>query len=177
MVGRSAASQPIGAVLCTEHIFDTFYNGSGLFQHGHTYIGHPTACAAGLAVQRKLQADGMMDRVMAAGATLHDRLGARFGNHHHVGDVRGRGLFRAIELVRDRDSKEPFDPALGLHRRIKSEAMARGLMCYPMGGTVDGVRGDHVLLAPPFIVSDGEIDLIVERLGEAVDAALDQIRH
>jgi adenosylmethionine-8-amino-7-oxononanoate aminotransferase len=100
------------------------------------------------------------------------RLSERFGNHHHVGDIRGRGLFQAIELVADRGSKEPFDPALKLHARIKQAAMAHGLMVYPMGGTIDGRLGDHVLIAPPFIVTEGDVDRIVERLGDAVDAAL-----
>jgi adenosylmethionine-8-amino-7-oxononanoate aminotransferase len=106
------------------------------------------------------------------GAHLSRRLSERFGNHHHVGDIRGRGLLQAVELVADRGAKEPFDPALKLHARIKQEAMARGLMVYPMGGTIDGRRGDHVLIAPPFIVTEGDVDVIVERLGEAVDAAL-----
>jgi adenosylmethionine-8-amino-7-oxononanoate aminotransferase len=89
--------------------------------------------------------------------------------------VRGRGLFQAVEIVADRGSKESFDPALKLHARIKSEAMARGLMVYPMGGTIDGTRGDHVLLAPPFIVDAAAIDIIVERLGDAIDASVSDL--
>jgi len=96
----------------------------------------------------------------------------RFGNQPFIGDVRGRGLFQAVELVSDRSSKEPFDPKRKLHARVKAEAMARGLMVYPMGGTIDGARGDHVLLAPPFIVDAETVDLIVERLGDAIDAAI-----
>jgi adenosylmethionine-8-amino-7-oxononanoate aminotransferase len=135
-------------------------------------MGHPTACAAALAVQRVIERDGLLERVREMGDRLEAALLERFGNHPHIGDIRGRGLFRGIELVRDRATREPFDPALRLDARIKAEAMRRGLICYPMGGTIDGRRGDHVLLAPPFVVSEEEIGLIVERLGAAVDAAI-----
>jgi adenosylmethionine-8-amino-7-oxononanoate aminotransferase len=170
--GLGGGYQPIGAVLLSEKIFDVFANGSGFFQHGHTYMGHPMAAAAGLAVQEVIRRDNLLENVRSMGAHLSRRLNERFGNHHHVGDIRGRGLFQAIELVADRGSKEPFDPALKLHARIKREAMARGLMVYPMGGTIDGRRGDHVLIAPPFIVTESDVDTIVDRLGDAVDAAV-----
>ncbi|MER9342983.1 aspartate aminotransferase family protein [Mesorhizobium sp. M0601] len=170
--GLGGGYQPIGAVLLGRHIFDAFAQGSGFFQHGHTYMGHPTAAAAGLAVQEVIRRDRLLDNVGAMGAQLDERLHQRFDNHHHVGDIRGRGLFRGIELVVDRASKEPFDQRLELNARIKREAMARGLMIYPMAGTIDGVRGVHVLVAPPFIISKQDIDRIVERLGEAIDAAI-----
>jgi adenosylmethionine-8-amino-7-oxononanoate aminotransferase len=134
-------------------------------------MGHPLACAAALAVQRVIRRDNLLANVRAQGAYLSRRLKERFGNHPFVGDVRGRGLFLGIELVADRITKEPFEPNLKLHARVKQEAMQRGLMVYPMGGTVDGLRGDHVLLAPPFIVDAAAVDTIVERLGEAIDAA------
>ncbi|WP_027167806.1 aspartate aminotransferase family protein [Mesorhizobium sp. WSM3224] len=170
--GLGGGYQPIGAVLLSPHIFDAFANGSGFFQHGHTYMGHPMAAAAGLAVQEVIRRDRLLDNVKAMGARLDERLRQRFGNHHHVGDIRGRGLFQGVELVLDRATKLPFDPKIKLHARIKKEAMARGLMVYPMGGTIDGVRGDHVLIAPPFIVAELDVDRIVERLGDAVDAAI-----
>jgi adenosylmethionine-8-amino-7-oxononanoate aminotransferase len=129
------------------------------------------ACAAGLAVQEVIARDRLLDNVKAMGTRLARRLGERFHNHAHVGDIRGRGLFMAVELVEDRSSKTPFDPKLKLNARVKREAMARGLMVYPSGGTIDGARGDHVLLAPPFIVDAAAIDTIVERLGDAIDAA------
>jgi adenosylmethionine-8-amino-7-oxononanoate aminotransferase len=169
--GLGGGYAPIGAVLMQEKIFATVADGSGVFQHSHTYTGHPLACAAALAVQRVIRRDDLLANVRAQGAHLARRLKERFGNHPFVGDVRGRGLFQAIELVRDRGTKEPFDPKLKLHARVKREAMARGLMVYPMGGTVEGTRGDHVLLAPPFIADAPLLDTIVERLGEAVDAA------
>ena len=106
------------------------------------------------------------------GEWLEKRLTQRLGNYRHVGDIRGRGLFRGIELVADRSSKAAFDPALKLHARVKAAAFARGLACYPSGGTVDGVHGDHILLAPPYIITPAEIDLAVARLGDAIDDAV-----
>jgi adenosylmethionine-8-amino-7-oxononanoate aminotransferase len=170
--GLGGGYQPIGAVLLGRHIYDAFAGGSGFFQHGHTYMAHPMACAASLAVQETIRNEDLLVNVQTMGAVLWQRLGARFGNHPHVGDIRGRGLFQAIELVEDRSSKAPFDPARKLHAKVKKAAMARGLMVYPMGGTVDGVRGDHVLLAPPFIVNEEQIGEIVDRLGNALDDAL-----
>jgi adenosylmethionine-8-amino-7-oxononanoate aminotransferase len=174
--GLGGGYQPVGAVLLSKTIFDAFSEGSGFFQHGHTYMGHPMAAAAGLAVQDVIRRDGLLANVVAMGGDLQRRLEERFANHHHVGDIRGRGLLRGIELVADRGSKQPFAPELKLNARIKREAMARGLIVYPMGGTIDGVSGDHVLLAPPFIVNRGQLDAIVERLGDAVDAAVASIR-
>ncbi|MGH6790896.1 MAG: aspartate aminotransferase family protein [Pseudolabrys sp.] len=169
--GLGGGFAPIGALLLHNNIFKALVDGSGAFQHSHTYTGHPLACAAALAVQRVMRRDNLLDNVRKQGAYFARRLQERFGNHPFVGDVRGRGLFQGVELVADRGSREPFDPALKLHARIKREAMARGLMVYPMGGTADGARGDHVLLAPPFIVDNAAIDTIVEKLGDAIDAA------
>jgi adenosylmethionine-8-amino-7-oxononanoate aminotransferase len=170
--GLGGGYEPIGAVLLSKKIYDAFANGSGFFQHGHTYMAHPLACAAGLAVQQTIKRDNLLANVREMGALLQRRLGERFGNHAHVGDIRGRGLFQAVELVEDRSTKTPFDPARKLHARVKKAAMARGLMVYPMGGTIDGQRGDHVLLAPPFIVTADQIGEIVDRLGRAIDDAL-----
>jgi len=170
--GLGGGYQPVGAVLLSSAIFQAFSEGSGSFQHGHTYMGHPMAAAAGLAVQEVIRRDGLLENVVSMGDYLERCLVERLGNHHHVGDIRGRGLFRAVELVADRATKSPFDPGLKLNARIKKEAMARGLMVYPMGGTIDGQRGDHVLLAPPFILNREDVGQIVERLGDAVDAAI-----
>ena len=170
--GLGGGYQPIGAVLVSGAIREAMRAGSGFFQHGHTYMGHPMAAAAGLAVQETIRRDKLLDNVRTMGALLEARLTERFGNHHHVGDIRGRGLFRAIELVEDRASKRPSPAARKVHAAIKREAMARGLMVYPMGGTIDGVNGDHVLVAPPFIVDETDIERIVSRLGDAVDAAV-----
>lgn len=170
--GLGGGYQPIGAMLVHGRIAAAVQNGSGAFMHGHTYMGHPVACAAALAVQQVVAEEGLLARCRDMGELLDQRLRARFGNHAHVGDIRGRGLFRAIELVADRTSRQSFDPARSLHAAIKRESFARGLACYPGGGTIDGVHGDHVLLAPPFTVTAGQIDQIVDILGDAIDAAI-----
>ncbi len=174
--GLGGGYQPIGAVMLTERIYRAFANGSGAFQHGHTYMGHPLAAAAALAVQDVIRRDGLLVNVAEMGARLARGLKERFGQHPFVGDIRGRGLFWALELVSDRASKRPFDPAAKLHTRVKREAMARGLMVYPMGGTIDGLNGDHVLLAPPFIIDGSQVDRIVDRLGASIEAALADVR-
>ena len=171
--GLGAGYQPIGAALVSGAVFEAFESGSGLFQHGHTYMGHPTACAAALAVQTKIRDRDLLANVRKQGSVLVDCLHERFGNHPNVGDIRGRGLFQGIELVADRATRETLDPDLKVHARIKNHAMDRGLICYPGGGTADGVRGDHVLIAPPFIIGDDEVSELVDKLGEAVDAALE----
>ncbi|WP_455288301.1 aspartate aminotransferase family protein [Cupriavidus necator] len=170
--GLGAGYQPIGAMLSTRRIYDTIVGGSGFFQHGHTYIGHATACAAALAVQRTIAEDNLLANVLARGEQLRARLREALGEHPNLGDIRGRGLFVGVEFVADRDSKATLDPALKTHARLKSAAMQNGLLVYPMGGTVDGVHGDHVLFAPPFICTPQDIDNIVERFAAAVQAVL-----
>jgi len=169
--GLGAGYQPIGATLMSASIYAAI-RGTGFFQHGHTYMAHPTACAAALEVQRVIAEDKLIDNVRLMAGRLETALLERFGNHPHVGDIRGRGLFQALEFVADRDSKAPFPAAARLHAQIKREAMARGLMCYPMGGTVDGALGDHVLLAPPFIITDEHVEEIGDKLADSVDAAI-----
>src|SRR5438128_7208893 len=175
--GLGGGYQPIGAMLASDNIIDTIRQGSGAFQHGHTYLAHPLACAAALEVQRIIDEEKLLERVRELGARLERRLTERFGNHRHIGDIRGRGLFQAIELVADRASRVPFDPALKLNHRIKAAAFEGGLGCYPGGGTVDGRSGDHVLLAPLYIATPEDIDMIVDRLGHAVDSALKSVGH
>ncbi|WP_299736688.1 aspartate aminotransferase family protein [uncultured Roseobacter sp.] len=169
--GLGAGYQPIGAMMCTAQIHQAIADGSGFFQHGHTYIGHPTACAAGNAVLKKLTG-GLVDRSAEMGAKLHNALQGAFGQHPHIGDIRGRGLFQGLEIVEDRASKRPFAPEKGINKKIKQVAMENGLACYPMGGTVDGQNGDHVLLAPPFIMEDRHVDEIVSKLKKTFDTVL-----
>lgn len=170
--GLGAGYQPIGATLVSDRIYQAIVGGSGFFQHGHTYIGHATACAAALEVQRVIEEDKLLPNVLARGEQLRGQLREHYAQHPHIGDVRGRGLFVGVELVRDRAGKTPFDARLKLHAVIRREAFARGLMVYPMGGTVDGQIGDHVLLAPPFICTERDIDEIVSRFTDAVGGAL-----
>ena len=172
--GLGAGIQPLGAMLVGDRIYDAIAAGSGFFQHGHTYLGHPVACAAGVAVLEQIEQRELLAKVRSQGAALTSALEARFGQHPNVGDIRGRGLFIGLELVADRATKQPFDTKLKLNARIKKAAMAEGLMCYPMGGTIDGENGDHVLLAPPYIIEDEHIGQIVDRLDRAMSSALAQ---
>lgn len=170
--GLGGGYQPIGAMLASAKIDDAIRAGSGFFQHAHTYIGHATACAAALAVQHVIREDDLLQAVRTRGDELAAALQERLGTHPHVGDLRGRGLFRGIELVANRASKTPFDPARKLHERVKAEAMTRGLLCYPSGGTIDGRLGTHILLAPPYIISSDQIHELVEKLAISIDAAI-----
>lgn len=162
--GLGAGVQPIGAMMCSGEIYSTIESGSGFFQHGHTYLAHPAACAAGVAVLEQIESQGLLAHVQRRGAALQQAMAERFGNHPHVGDVRGRGFFLGLELVADRQTKQPFDPELKLHANFKRRAFDNGLMVYPMGGTVDGLHGDHVLIAPPFIFNDAHCDELLDKL-------------
>lgn len=170
--GLGAGYQPIGAMLCSAQIYAAIENGSGFFQHGHTYVGHPVACAASLAVLTKLTDGGLAAGVSTLGDKLQTALEQEFGNHPHIGDIRGRGLFRGLEIVQDRETKKPFDPARALHKDLKKKTFEAGLVCYPMGGTIDGQNGDHILLAPPFIMTEAHIDEITSKLRIALDQVL-----
>ena len=170
--GLGAGYQPIGAMMCTAEIYNAVRDGSGFFQHGHTYLAHPTACAAAGAVLTRIIDDDLLQRVEPLGKSLDAHLKARLFRNPHVGDIRGRGLFRGIELVADRESKLPFAPELKVHARIKKEAFDRGLICYPMGGTIDGRSGDHVLLAPPFIMNETEVEELAMKTAESIESVL-----
>lgn len=170
--GLGAGYQPIGAMLCTSEIYDTIANGSGFFQHGHTYIGHPTAAAAGLAVVSAILDRDLLSRVQTQGEKLHSKLEQKFGQNAHIGDIRGRGLFRGLEIVEDRETKAPFDPTKGVAGKIKKAAFDAGLICYPMSGTIDGKHGDHILLAPPFIIEDDQLDELTDKLDHAITAVI-----
>ena len=170
--GLGAGYQPIGAMLCTAEIYGAMERGTGFFQHGHTYLGHPVACAAANAVVAKLTDGGMTARAAEMGTFFDTALRAAFGQHPHVGDIRGRGMFRGLEFVSDRETKKPFDPDKKLAARLKAKAMENGLICYPMSGTIDGKNGDHVLLAPPFISTETQIDELVGKLSASLDAVI-----
>ncbi|MCF6306284.1 MAG: aspartate aminotransferase family protein [Rhodobacteraceae bacterium] len=165
--GLGAGYQPIGAMLCTGKIHAAIESGSGFFQHGHTYLAHPTASAAALAVLERLVDDGLVQRSFEMGEKLQSALQNAFGQHPNIGDIRGRGLFRALEFVSDRDTKTPFSPDAVIAKKLKKATFEAGLICYPMGGTIDGKAGDHLLLAPPFIIEDHHIDEIITKLSTA----------
>ena len=174
--GIAAGYQPLGAVLIGKKIVDGIESGSGFFQHGHTYIGHATACAAGLATQLEIQEKNLLSNVKKQGENLKQQLKESFANvpelNQHIGDIRGRGLFIGVELVANKENKRPFDPKLKLHAQIKKQAMQNGLMVYPMGGTIDGVNGDHILIAPPFIINEGNVAQIAERLSKTLQEVI-----
>ena len=171
--GLGGGYQPIGGVLIGGKVVQAINAGArGGFMHGHTYQAHPVACAAALEVQRIIREDNLLANVQAMGTRLENALVERFGNHRHVGDVRGRGLFWALEFVTDRATKQVFDPKIKMNERVKREALSRGLALYPMSGTIDGTHGDHIIIAPPYIATASDIDTIVDRLGAAVDAAV-----
>jgi adenosylmethionine-8-amino-7-oxononanoate aminotransferase len=170
--GLGAGYQPIGAMLCTGSIYETIGKGSGLFQHGHTYLGHPVACAASLTVVKAIRDRDLLNAVSKQSRKLFDALNAHLGQNPFVGDIRGRGLFVGVELVKDRGLKKPFDPSLRLAAQIKRKAFDHGLICYPMSGTRDGEFGDHILLAPPFTISDVQISELVEKTAKALSSVL-----
>lgn len=170
--GLAGGYMPIGAMLCSSRIHDAIAGGSAAFQHGHTYMGHPTSAAAAVAVLKAIIQRNLLARVRDQGQKLDAALQRTFGQHPHVGDIRGRGLFLGLELVEDRDSKAPFSPERHIHKRVKQAAFEAGLICYPMGGTADGHRGDHILLAPPYIIDDDQVDELVSKLDTAVRIAL-----
>ena len=172
--GLGAGYQPIGAMLCSAKIYQAIENGSGFFQHGHTYLAHPAACAAAYAVVSAIIDRGLLDRVNHLGQALFQLLQTRFGQHAHIGDIRGRGLFIGLELVKDRDRKVPFDPSKAVNKALKRAAFDAGLICYTMGGTIDGRRGDHILLAPPFIMENHHPDEIIDKLDMALNKVLPQ---
>jgi adenosylmethionine-8-amino-7-oxononanoate aminotransferase len=170
--GLGGGFQPIGGLLVAQRVFDAIADGSGALKHGQTYAGHTLACAAALGVQQAIREEGLLERVRHLSGLLFRRLGERFGQHPHVADIRGRGLFIGLELVADRETKEPFDPKLKLWQRIRRAGFEEGFVCYPSGGCIDGVRGDHVVLAPPFILADSQVDEVVDKLGKSLERAI-----
>ena len=166
--GLGAGYQPIGAMMCSGKIYQTITNGSGFFQHGHTYMGHPVAAACGLAVLERILDGGLLSQVRKLGAYMEAKLVSELAQLPFVGDIRGRGLFWGVELVADRGSKATFEPTLKVAPKIKKAAFEKGLMCYPMQGTIDGRNGDHVLLAPPFIMNEAQVDEMVDVLKAAM---------
>ena len=173
--GLGAGYQPIGATLISSRLADAIVQGSGTVKHSHTYMGHATACAGALAVQSVIEEDKLLPQVRTRGARFMELLNERFGQHAHVGDIRGRGLFVGLEFVADRKTRESFAPELNMAGRLKAATFENGLICYPAGGTADGTRGDHVLLAPPFIISEAQLEELVDKLEKSLGQVMDAI--
>jgi len=167
--GLAGGYQPLGAAICTTAVYQAL---QGAFQTGHTFTGHTAACAAGVAVQTIVARDGLVGRVIANESRIKGWLSEALSGVDAVGDIRGRGHFIALELVADRDTRQPFDPALKLFLKIRAAAMANGLICYPVGGNVDGTRGDIVILAPPYTATDAELQEIVAKTALSVRQVL-----
>jgi adenosylmethionine-8-amino-7-oxononanoate aminotransferase len=170
--GLGGGYQPLGAVLAREHICETIRQDKSEFAHGHTYIGHATACAAGVAIQKCLDQDGLLASITGKGEQLMTALQDAFGDHPYVGDIRGRGLFAGIEFVADRETKKPFPAEDKLAAKIFAATMEAGLICYPGHGTAGGFEGAHIMLAPPFIAEGKHFDELIERLGKVIDKAI-----
>jgi hypothetical protein len=171
--GIGAGYQPLAATVISTKIYETILNGSGAFSHGHTYISHPCATAAGVAVLKEIEENNLLANVQKMGKLLKNKLKEKFSSHPYVGDIRGKGLFLSIELVKDKKTKEPFDPTLKLFAQIKQTAKEFGLLCYPMGGTNFGKNGDHILLAPPFIINELQINELIDKLDNAITKSLE----
>lgn len=171
--GIGGGYQPLAATLFSGEIYKAIEEGSGQFSHGHTYIGHPTACTAGVAVLKAFEDRNLLDNVQKMGELLKNTLNERFANHKHIGDIRGKGLFLGVELVQNKETKECFDPKLQLFAQIKSTAKELGLLCYPMGGTDFGKAGDHILLAPPFIINEEQVIELIDKLELAINKSLE----
>lgn len=169
--GLGGGAVPIAAVYVSDAIYAALEAGSGTLQNGFTYMGHPLACAGALAVQKLIRETDLVRNVGAQGERLMKGLGGALGGHAHVGDIRGRGLFVAVEFVRERATNEPFDPAFRLHERAQRACAEEGLLVYAMPGTIDGKCGDHIMLAPPYIVDDATTDEIVALLARALARA------
>jgi len=173
--GLGGGFQPIGAMIINKQIYRALETGSGAFLHGQTYMGHAAACAGSLAVVKKIIRHRLLENVRERGRQLKSVLENYFRNHPHIGDIRGRGLFCSIELVKDKATKKSFSPDFNIHQKIKAEAMNNGLLCYPGGGNLDGGTGDHVLLSPPFIIQSHQINDIVDRLGSSIKTVLQSL--
>jgi len=168
--GLAAGYQPIGALLCRRELTDVIRAGSGFFQHGHTFMGHATAVATSLATLQVIEKENLLDNVISQGDAIRARLYAELGEHENVGDVRGRGLFIGVEFVADRETRAALDPTHKTHNLVQNNAFANGLLCYGMGGTIDGRSGDHVLIAPPYNISNKQADDLVDKFVAAVTA-------
>ena len=175
--GLGGGYQPVGAMICTSKIYDAIANGTGFFQHGHTYLGHSVATAAAHAVLQEILERDLVTKVRDNAIYLESALQREFGQHPYIGDIRGRGYFWGLEFVTDKTTKAPFDPADGFANKLKEATFDEGLVCYPMLGTRYDKHGDHVLLAPPFIATEKELDEMIMKLSKAIKNTLTVLKR
>jgi len=175
--GLGGGYVPLGATVYSDRIGEPIFAKSGGPNTGHTFSGHTLACAGAAAVQEIVVRDKLVERVRTRGVRFQEDLKDRIGDVEAVGDIRGRGFFVGVELVSDRDTKEPFSPELMMFDRIRRHAMDAGLICYPTGGTLDGTRGDVVILAPPYIATDSELEEIVDKFDSALRNCLKDVSN
>lgn len=173
--GLGAGYQPIASVLAHEKIIKAIENGSGNLWNGHTYMSHAIACAGALAVLKVIEDDQLLGTVRTQGAKLYQMLTDTFSDHPNIGDIRGRGLFWGLEIVKDKNTKEPFPAEFNLAGKIKQDILENGMLSYPSQGCVDGVSGDHILLAPPYTVTDDELDIIIETTKKCLNNQLSKV--
>lgn len=173
--GLGGGAAPIAAVFVSDGVYDAIDSGSGFLQNGFTYMGHPMSCAVALAVQETIREEKLLENVRAQGERLRKGLNNALAGHDHVGDIRGRGLFLAIEFVSDKASRSPFAPVLNVHEAVKFAAMNDGLLVYAMSGTIDGAVGNHIMLAPPYTIDQHLADEIVTKTVRAIDRSLSKL--
>jgi adenosylmethionine-8-amino-7-oxononanoate aminotransferase len=174
--GLGAGYQPIASVLANEKVIRAIENGTGNLLNGHTYMSHAIACAGALAVLKVIEEDQLLGQVRLQGAKFKQMLIDTFSDHPNIGDIRGRGLFWGLEIVKDKKTKEPFPAEFNLAGKIKQDILDNGMLSYPSQGCVDGLSGDHILLAPPYTVTDEELDIIIETTKKCLDNQLAKVK-
>lgn len=169
--GLGAGYAPISSVLLKSSLVDSFQKSGKSFAHGQTYMAHPQAAAAGLKVQQVIKQENLVSHVRTMGNYLERRLKERLLPHPNVGDIRGRGLFWAVEFVADKNTKMPFPRSLELHGKMHARGMKKGyeIALFNANGGYDGYSGDHFLICPPFIVTEADIDEIVDRTARVIE--------
>ncbi len=170
--GLAAGYLPLGAAVYSDKVADAIHGQHGAPMTGHTFTGHTACCAAGVAVQKIVEREKLVERVRAMEAPLRSMLQDALRDVEAVGDIRGRGFFQAIELVADRKTRKPFDASRKLFMKIRAQAFTNGLICYPVGGNADGINGDVVILAPPYNVTDAELTEIVDKTATSIRQVL-----
>lgn len=173
--GLGGGYAPIAGLLINSKIVDVLKAGSSTFNHGQTYQAHPTSCATALAVQEIVLRERLVGRCAKQGIKLEQLLRNTFKNSKYVGDIRGRGLFWCVEFMEDIAGKIPFPTEMAFGSKVQLAAFDLGIAMYPGAGTVDGLRGDHVLIAPPYTVSDEELETMVSTLKKAYDQVVAEL--